>query len=331
MIISKIANNNTAYYYLHAEVVVYKYINNNDGNDSYDCSGVLNLSKSVIDIVCTDIENDKQNSIFVLDFDRIDGVQINVFEESLLKLYNMPQKTIVMANVKKSIIPQTLLYSFRSINNPSDFYSYFKLKKLNTKYLQKCECLFDNSFKEKLKMYIEHKEIPNHSSSVYVSTYINIKKFIVQDKSFVLYSIYRLARKMLINEKWKDSFGLNEKPILVCQSLNGSYIASVLSSLLGLDLFIIDGIGPINKLYRSLGATIKSGKKYIVVSDVVCLGTEVKITKNIIEYLGGIYWGNVSLVRMKSIKTYDNAESVFCIDKKNKDEFKYKIYTSLEK
>ena len=34
---------------------------NNDGNDSYDCSGVLNLSKSVIDIVCTDIENDKQN------------------------------------------------------------------------------------------------------------------------------------------------------------------------------------------------------------------------------------------------------------------------------
>ena len=64
---------------------------------------------------------------------------------------------------------------------------------------------------------------------------------------------------------------------MICQSLNGSYLASVLSSLLGLDLFIIDGVGPINKLYRSLGATIETGKKYIVVSDVVCLGTEFKI------------------------------------------------------
>ena len=63
----------------------------------------------------------------------------------------------------------------------------------------------------------------------------------------------------------------------------------------------------------------------------VCLGTEVKITKNIIEYLGGIYYGNVSIVRIASFKTYDNVESVFCIDKKNKDVFGYNIFTALDK
>jgi len=140
-----------------------------------------------------------------------------------------------------------------------------------------------------------------------------------------------LAKKIRIKKEWKDSFESKDKPILICQSLNGSIIASVLSSLLGLDLFIIDGIGPINKLYRSLGATIETGKKYIVVSDVVCLGTEVKITKNIIEYLGGVYFGNVSIVRIESIKTYDNVESVFYIDKSNKKEFKYQIITPLDK
>ena len=173
----------------------------------------------------------------------------------------------------------------------------------------------------------------HHSSSVYLSSYIDIKKFITLDKPFVLYCIYRLAKKIFLKwiiEENNDSFNAKDMPILICQSLNGSYIASVLSFLLGLDLFIIDSIGPINKLYRSLGATITTGKKYIVVSDVVCLGTEVKITKNIIEYLGGIYSGNVSIVRIASIENYNDVESVFYIDKKNKEEFKYQIITPLD-
>lgn len=333
MIISKITDNRIAYYYLHAEVAYIK-----TESDVLVSIDTFYLPKSVIDLVCKDIIEDAQSSTFVLDFDGIESVQVNAFEEGISDLCNVHGKNIVLANIKESIIK--LAASFKFVvaknkkylgkKNPS-LYSYFSFCETDCKQLLNCECLFNTAFAEKLKKYRYSKKMKHHSSSVYLSAYIDIKQFITQDKPFALYSIYRLAKKIRIKKEWKDSFESKDKPILICQSLNGSIIASVLSSLLGLDLFIIDGIGPINKLYRSLGATIETGKKYIVVSDVVCLGTEVKITKNIIEYLGGVYFGNVSIVRIESIKTYDNVESVFYIDKSNKKEFKYQIITPLDK
>ena len=61
----------------------------------------------------------------------------------------------------------------------------------------------------------------------------------------------------------------------------------------------------------------------------VCMGTEVKIAKSIIEYFGGNYIGNISLVRVESIKPYNNTEEVFRIDKFNHKEFNYNITTAI--
>lgn len=355
MVISKLIDNNIAYYCLHAETAYShsKDIEDTVYNRSKDVVHIsiytTSLTKTAIDLVCEDILNDTCCSIFVLDFDGIESVvssnPIDAVIPKISNLCNKDGKNIILANVKNSIVEQTMSLSLNVAKNSrylnGNYYTYFSLCDLDCNKLSNYENVFNATITDKLKKYIKKEDVENPSSSVKLSAYIDIKQLITLDKPFILCCIYRLAKKIWIKwikesqknskEESKDSFETKEKPILICQSLNGSFIASVLSSLLDLDLFIIDSIGPINKLYRSLGATIKTGKKYIVVSDVVCLGTEVKITKNIIEYLGGIYYGNVSIVRIASFKTYDNVESVFCIDKKNKDVFGYNIFTALDK
>lgn len=137
---------------------------------------------------------------------------------------------------------------------------------------------------------------------------------------------------MLIRKECNDD--LIEKPILVCQSLNSSLIASILSNLLNLDILVLDKIGPINKLYSRLDKTIKI-KNYIIVSDLVCLGTEVKIVKNLIEFLGGQYLRNVALIKIETlnvshINKKEATIAVFSINKGNNRSLNYKITTNLE-
>jgi hypothetical protein len=133
------------------------------------------------------------------------------------------------------------------------------------------------------------------------------------------------------NHLWEIS--PSSKTILFCQTLSGAFIGSILSDLLGLDLFIIDHLGPINKLYNSvLFKKIDASANYIVVSDVLCLGTEVKNAKSIIEFSGAKYIGNVSFVRIESRKEKDvdfkDIEYLFRINEKY-NPVKYSISTAL--
>ena len=328
MIISKITSNNIAYYYLHAEAAYM----NGDVNGVEICIDTPYLSKTVIDNITKDILNDRKSSTFVLDFEGIESIQANPIVEVIprLKTYCIENKK----NIRLDHISPGIINLIKNTTVGRDlrreFASVFMVSEANGK-INDSNNVFITTLTDKLKKYMKENHEPHHSSSVYLPKYIDIKDFITSDKPFFLYSIYNLAKQIQVKEEWKNKFKSEDKPTLICQSLNGSFIASLLSSLLGLDLFIFDSIGPINKLYRSLGATIQPGKEYIVASDVVCMGTEVRITKNIIEYLGGKYCGNVSIVRVASTRDYPDAVSVFEIDNGNKDEFGYEIITPLEK
>ena len=87
MIISKITDNRIAYYYLHAEVAYIK-----TESDVLVSIDTFYLPKSVIDFVCKDIIEDTQSSTFVLDFDGIESVQVNAFEEGISDLCNVHGK-----------------------------------------------------------------------------------------------------------------------------------------------------------------------------------------------------------------------------------------------
>ena len=87
-------------------------------------------------------------------------------------------------------------------------------------------------------------------------------------------------------------------------------------------------------MYSTLDRKIENSKNYVVVSDLVCLGTEVKIAKSLIEFLGGNYLGNISIIRIQTIdpkhKDFRNTECVFTVDKTNNLVIGYKINTDLD-
>ena len=328
---SKIVIEDTVYYSPHAEQCL-------DMLKEGGGIGAFIIQKASLDDIFADIESDSIHNYFVLDCENVESIQINSCEKKLGELVSISGKKILFANAKESLVSKMSIFHYfeqRNAKYKTDtFYKWFGFgndNKLDYSLIKTPTDAFQQHFIEKIKKFnisLSEGNIEHHSSSVKLTSYIDIKRFIVEERPFMLFAIYRLAVKM--QSHWlKEHNSSNSKPILVCQSLNGSYVASVLSSLLNLDLYILDQVGPINKLYRSLGAKVKVNADYIVVSDMVCLGTEVKIVKNIIEYLGGNYVGNVTVVRTKSVREYDNTEEVFKIDENNREQLNYRIITAI--
>lgn len=333
MIISKVQIGENIYYQLHAEQVI---------NSIIDKTGI-GIWEKQLTLSCWDkiIEDCKQNNYknknIVLNFDGIDSCQNN----SLKKINSIMQysQNIVFINVLKKIIEDLGLSFFSNegnvlIKGTEELFEVFYLtNKTNVKIDESnTQRIFSNAFKSTLLKYLDNNNgdlIYHHSSSVYLTKYIDIKRFISHDKEMFIYAVYQLALKL--DKHWR--IYNSDKPILICQNLNSSFISSLLSGFCKMDLLILDKIGPINKLYSVLDKKIEENSKYIVVSDLVCLGTEIKVTKNLIEFLGGRYCGNVSIIRIETIQLKDKAfkdtECVFTINRENNDVFGYKILTAL--
>ncbi|MCT3648020.1 hypothetical protein HZQ44_07515 [Elizabethkingia anophelis] len=358
MIISKLNAENFIYYDLHSEeVITSNFIEEN--NNGIFCDRLQSIT---IERVKADIQaNNKEQLNIAFDFKNIEGDQPNInkyFTDLKKEGFN-----VALLNITEELI---IKFGFDSITNSKNattdilFFDKGTLKP-RTKFGYKKFYLFEDitndfvtdsfnineifnkEFIKILKPYIEKHNEPHTSSYVYLESYINIKKFISEQKSLCIYSIYKLALKIL--KEWRENGPIpfyeegnsNEYrlPILVCQSLNSSYITSILSNLLKLDILILDKIGPINRIYNSLNKNIIENRNYIVISDLVCLGTEVKIVKNIIEFLGGKYLGNVSLIKTetlkkKDIKRKDATIAIFSIDRTNNEELGYYISTNLK-
>lgn len=269
----------------------------------------------------------------LFDFQNIELLQVNQninFTELLSKLHS---KNILLLNIKNEIV-SSLGYidsiipgrDFQDINIKNN-QSIFPL--LNTKQA------FESYFHQIILKYLDDNLKLHKSSPVYINKYIDLKKFITNDQKFFVYSLYFLSLEMIKNKsnrKWVIKSGENDI-ILFSQNMNGSFIASILSHFLQLNVILIDHVGPINKIYSSFKNRIDRNKKYLIVADVVCLETEVRIAKNIIEFSGGEYLGNVSVVRVNTLKPedkkYDDVETIYLIEKGN-NKIGYSIKTALD-
>lgn len=336
MIISKILKNNAVYYSLHAEQTVTGTFLDEPGSGIFEEM----LTHTTIDRIIDDKEIISPKDLaLVLDFHYIKRCQNNIKKKIIQLIQKF--KYVILTNISKEIIEEIEVGIFKNHNNvqSNEIFIKFILTNESIEEIElDIERIFIEEFLLRLKKHVEPKieenGIIHDSSSVYLTSYINIKRFISLDKNFFIYSIYQLAIK--IRDHWKielKSEKHNQQPTLICQNLNSSYITSMLSSLLKLDILILDKIGPINKIYSTLDRKIEESRKYIVVSDLVCLGTEIKIAKSIIEFLGGIYLGNVSIIRVETIlkkdKSYLDTECVFYITKDNNKEIGYEIKTAL--
>jgi hypothetical protein len=295
------------------------------------------LSKTTIDNLAQEIRKNKiKSKCVIFDFEGIEYLQVNqniYFKEKILDY--LKSKKIQLSNITNKIINDLgfshLIKNIEAeqktiiINDPEN-------QEVTLTTLQAFNTLFKNKLKDN---YLDETTKFHRSSPVYITKYIDIKKFITIDRAFIIYALYNLSFSMIKQKEYRDwNIEKNEKEIvLFSQNMNSSFIASILSSFLQLDVMLIDHVGPINKIYSNFENRIDRNKKYIVVSDVVCLGTEVKIAKNIIEFSGAEYIGNVSIIRVNTLKNedlkYTDVDSIYVIEKDNND-MGYSIRTALD-
>ncbi|MBP2619097.1 MULTISPECIES: hypothetical protein [Weeksellaceae] len=335
MIISKLITEKYIYINLHAEQV----ITANYLESSREGIFVTELNLTTLKNVVEDLSlltNEDKRDILILDFNFLAFLQPNL-KNIFIELKNAGYK-IIFLNIEKKIIEEN---GFDIVTNTSNEYEGSMFKKFyffegNDPSTMSVELDIDSVFYKKFKEILiankcNEQNIKHTSSFVYISSYIDIKKIITFQRNFILYAIYKLAIKI------SEEFLKNKEtaPKLVCQSLNGSFIASILSTYLNLDIVIFDKIGPVNKLYSRLNKVIEEDCEYIVISDLVCLGTEVKIVRNLIQFLGGKYLGSIALIKVETlhkshIDKIDTTTAVFSIRNSNNLELGYKIYTNLE-
>lgn len=341
MICSHIENENCIFIQLHAEqsytnVELYKKyslgLNNSLTNNisehksDEDCDerDLTNIEKGVFGrrLTKTTILNLKQYAAslkivdkeIVIDFKQLISVQKNIFEAFHEILNNLLSKgfTIILKNIEGSLSEDLKMEVFaeKKISSNNNDYAYSNKKKSSISFKNITDKIIQDAIDTKILtevgLLVESSIALNHSSSIYLNKYVNVKK-LFDNEPFFKYCIYRLAMQMRLaaDVEWaikKDDTNA-DKITLFFQTLTGSHIASLLSDLLHIDICYVDHIGPINNLYNTcFGERIQKNKKYVVVSDAVCLGTEVKIAKSLIEYSGGIYLGNVSIFRTKILK-----------------------------
>lgn len=337
MIISFIENPQYTYFNLHAEEVISSNYLNDDNQGVYISSLQFETVNRLYNFIK---ESDSiTQKYLVFDFDNIEHIQANILDK-IIEIRDLDYK-LIFINISDKIINSL---SLRSIQNDKNIlndvagYNTFYFFSDNESELYSVDLInfkiFNEYFKNKLANgYIVEYNKPHASSFVYLHSFIDLKKFISIENPFIYYALYRLAIK--IKDKWQPE--LINNPILVGQSLTSTFIVTILSKLLKLDILVFDKIGPITKLYNKLEKHNFENRKYIVVSDLVCLGTEVKITKNLIEFSGGKYLGNVSLVKIETLTredlkldNVDRTISVFSITDKNNAELNYYIYTNLK-
>jgi hypothetical protein len=332
MIISKITTDNFTYFNLHAEEVITSNFIEENNIGIYGDRLQISTVERIIDFIKAESTTPKN---LVFDFKYINACQPNL-NKSIISIKDDGFR-ILLINIHEYLCKDLAFNSLQNKNNKLvdntfiKFYLFEDTADAFTSIEINTPLLFETEFRKKIKEFIYPYDKPHTSSLVYLTSYVDTKKFMSFEKEFMLFSIYKLANR--IKKEWPDE--IKKEPILICQSMNSSYVVSILSTLLKLDILILDKIGPVNKLYNRLDNNISDKRKYIVVSDLVCLGTEVKIVKNLIQFIGGKCLGNVSLIKTETLKksdiSKDNATiAVFSIKRENNKELNYNITTDLE-
>ncbi|GAB3417282.1 hypothetical protein [Niabella aquatica] len=337
MIISHINTEHYAYFKLHAEEV----ISSNYLNDNNEGIYIRSLQFETVNRVYEHIKSIALNNKYiVLDFEFIDYLQANILDKIVdvrdlgyhLVFINLAPSILTSLSVKTVVNHKNVKNTIKGF----DIFYFFSDESCEMYDVEiNSRKIFYEEFKSRLKKgnYIVEYNKVHTSSFVYLKSFIDLKKFISHETPFIYFSIYYLAVKL--KKKWSSY--LDKNPILVGQSLTSAFVVSILSKLLKLQILIFDKIGPITKLYNKLDKPNFENKNYIIVSDLVCLGTEVKITKNLIEFSGGKYLGNISLVKVETLTrddmrldNIDRTISVFSVSDKNNIELNYNIYTNLK-
>jgi adenine/guanine phosphoribosyltransferase-like PRPP-binding protein len=134
------------------------------------------------------------------------------------------------------------------------------------------------------------------SSNVYVNKYINVKSLFL-DKNYMMLVIKDL--KDLVKRRFKEYL---TDLVLLGVSNNGIILANLLSYELEVPVQSLNRLGPVYCLDKKVDRNNQfRNKKYVLVSDVICMGGEYKMAQGIIDILGSTLLGGVCVVQIREV------------------------------
>lgn len=339
MLYSKLIQGDTLYVLLHAEQV----FQNFDKFDDKLGYWTSELTRSTIERVADGIKQIENIISIIIDCYELDENHNSLNELSIIIEYCTEKKiSISMIRVSESLYGKLQMHKIKSdfdlkeshtkINQTTHFNLYSNLNIKVDSFDDLIFSLYSNILLEEKKLYAEDRKKDkqySESSNVLLPKYLNIKRFI-EDKEISFLGLYLLCKKT-IKEGLIPDIKVDNRPVIVFPSITASYLASIFAKIACCDIAYRDHIGPKNKIYRTIQKGIfKESKKHLIISDVVCMGTEIQITKNIIEHEGAKIEGVLSIIDVKvTDKTPINKViSLIVLTKNNNKGINYKIKTN---
>lgn len=251
-----------------------------------DFSGIAKLeleNKNLVDIL--------QYTNTVLYFERKKYLEICelVNQERYMTFEDEKGSLVYNSNTEQRLID----YLSVATKNEKDFIKSFHSHIYADFFIQEA-----NKYKHKYPMeelkYLE-------SSNVYVNCYINIKAIFSQPE-------YMYLVISDLTELIRNNFPDLTKVCLLGVSNNGIILSRLIGYQLELEAKSINHLGPKYSLEsdKELLFELKN-KKFILVSDVICLGGEYRLAKGILNVLNSRLLGAVSVVKIKNV--YRGGES----------------------
>lgn len=290
--------------------------------------GSPEIRKDVIDKISNSITNDNSVSkdvLIIFDFDHFFKASKGNELQSLNNLIKSGYK-IILFNLNEDLATRcyeeflkgqvayvdTMLVSTTHKSDIED--TYYDNNAIADELKNVTDSLIRDTFEDYC---IENDQPYLPSSNVYSNKYIDIKALFNHIEVFRL-TILKLCKLVEKLEKF-DYF--------VVGSRNGSCIASILSRIFNKEVKYILTLGPCINLKNKF--EIEENKRYVYVYDFICLGSEYRFMKALIEMGNGTFVGGVGIGKycdpIRSSNSDIKVKASDCVVDINKDNFEYEI------
>lgn len=254
------------------------------------------------------IYNENIGKTLILDFQNI-GSCNRAFKDYNSKIF---LKQLVFANIKASaVIKERIEESLKKLNiEAKNDYLFFSLDKYRIGYAANIN--FKTNYEKKIvEIFRENNVITNNtgesdfldSSGIYSTAYIHIKRIFYSFHDY-LYIIYKLAEKIA-------DMNIDKIDAIISTSKTGGIVASLVGNLLGIKVVHCLGLGPKNIMpIETINEKLRKGRNYFLVSDFICLGTEIKIINTIMMCSKARLIGGVSIASYIDLSSKNYIDSV---------------------
>lgn len=273
----------------------------------------VNITDSYIENLCENLNVlNKTTDILILDFKNIISCNRGIEKLKDLPLFNNMFIVNVTSDINTSILERLLVCipDLKRVNlseqefilcvgdqNPgiNSYYVERIYQKHILTVLQKNDVVHK---KDTISLFLD-------SSGIYSNTYLYINKIFYSYEAY-MYICYQLADKI------SDDENFNRIDALVSTSKTGAIIASIVGRMLNKKTIHFLEIGPkFQYLKKQSIDKIRKDKEYYIISDFICLGTEIRLINAIIDCLGGSILGGIAVASYISLNKSEYNQSIF--------------------